>query len=390
MRRPGCADQARTLAVLPAPGGRLSGGFLVNERLFASGACAVAEVTTTDELVDELGALEASDTAIVDSLFLFDSEQADALIRTARRMPVILLAHSLPSLIPGEHAQTRLVRLARERGFLPLCCGAVAPSAFMAGALNRRGLGQDRIAVIPPAPVCDGRGPAAGSTPAGSTPAGLTPEADSVRTGRRTPMILTVANWSPAKAIAHAAHALAAVADLEWSWTVIGTRDANGDCVRAVLDRITGAGLTDRVELLEPMHPDELHAYYRRAGLFLLPSLMESYGIVYAEAISHGVPVVGYRCAAVPEAVDETALLVPAGRTDLLADAIRDTIASGRALGRQTATASASSGAIPAIHGAGLPHWSTVRSRFTAAVDRMRATWSQETTAGRLPGGPHL
>ncbi len=382
MRRPGSADRARTLAVLPAPGGRLSGGFLVNERLFASGAHAVAEVATTDELVDELDALEASDTAIVDSLFLFDSEQADALIRTARRIPVILLAHSLPSLIPGEDAPTRLVWLARERVFLPLCAGAVAPSAFMAGALNRRGLGQDRIAVIPPAPVCDGRDPTRGSTPAG--PAS---ETDSLRTGAGVPMILTVANWSPAKAIAHAAQALAGLADLEWSWTIIGTHDANGDYVRAVLDRISGAGLNHRVELLEPMHPDELHAYYRRAGLFLLPSLMESYGIVYAEAISHGVTVVGYRCAAVPEAVDETALLVPAGRTDLLADAIRTTISRGKAPGRHAATPS--SGASPAVRGAGLPHWSTVRSRFTAAVDRMRATWSDERTAGCEPGGPH-
>ena len=47
----------------------------------------------------------------------------------------------------------------------------------------------------------------------------------------------------------------------------------------------------DFVRRIEKLPKEQLIAEYRRADLFVLPSLAESFGLVYAEALSQGVPV---------------------------------------------------------------------------------------------------
>lgn len=68
----------------------------------------------------------------------------------------------------------------------------------------------------------------------------------------------------------------------------------NGDVMRAVRE-------AEGVELLGS---DELAPEYRRAWVSVLPSIGESFGIVLAEALACGTPVVGARSGAVPEVVD--------------------------------------------------------------------------------------
>lgn len=369
-------------AILPAPAGRTSGGFLVNDRLIRAGGPAVSEVATTGELTAELDALGSDDLAIVDSLFLFDAEQAAELERAARRLPIVLIAHSLPSLIPGDEPSARRLHLAGERAFLAACAGAIAPSAFMAGALVRRGMGPHAIAVIAPAPVCDGR-----------EGAGPQADASAARAPGRAARLLTVANWTPAKAISHAALALASLADLDWRWTVVGDRSHESAYVQRVLADLARAGLEDRVELLDPVPSSELGARYRDADLFLLPSLMESYGLVYAEAISHGLPVVGYRCAAVAEVVGEAGVLVPTGRVDLLARAIRDLLAGAPVREGSNGAVHSETDAIALVRehsvarAASLPRWSTARTRFSAAIERLCATAVNVSDAVRAAEG---
>ncbi|MFW5741957.1 MAG: glycosyltransferase family 4 protein [Spirochaetota bacterium] len=384
------AHDRRPHVILPAPAGRTSGGFLVNGRLFAPGEHAVVYVSTTDGLAHELDALGRSDVAVVDSLFLFETAQAETLVRAARRSRIILIAHSLPSLIPGTTAASRLHLLSLERAFLSVCAGALAPSAFMAAALNRRGLVHEAIAVIPPAPICDGRGTLASvdAPPTAPRPA-LGREV-----GRSDPpiQVLTVANWSPAKGVAHAARALAIIADLEWRWTVIGSRDEESGYADEIVGCLASEGLEARVELVQPVPPDELAGYYRRADLFVLPSLMESYGLVYAESLSYGVPIVGYRAAAVEEVVGDAGILVPAGRVDLLAQAIRDFF-TGDAYA--PATTRADDRVAPTIailrdravaRAASLPRWQTVGTRFTAAIARLCTRRPAKTFPGANSG----
>jgi len=71
---------------------------------------------------------------------------------------------------------------------------------------------------------------------------------------------------------------------------------------------------------------EELPPLYRAADLFCYPSLWEGFGLTPAEAMASGIPVVAFRCTAVPEVVlhGRTGLLVRPGDVSALAQAISE------------------------------------------------------------------
>ena len=70
--------------------------------------------------------------------------------------------------------------------------------------------------------------------------------------------------------------------------------------------------------------------YYKRAGLFILPSLTEGFPNVLLEAASHGVPVISFDVGGIPEIFrnGEEAVLLSDHTPEALADAIRDYLCS--------------------------------------------------------------
>jgi glycosyltransferase involved in cell wall biosynthesis len=95
--------------------------------------------------------------------------------------------------------------------------------------------------------------------------------------------------------------------------------------LRAELETgVIARDLVDSVRLVGPVGQDELPARYAWADVFCLPSFSEGLPVVLMEALLCEVPVVTTAIAAIPELVrdGETGLLVPAGRPDLLADAL--------------------------------------------------------------------
>ena len=106
-------------------------------------------------------------------------------------------------------------------------------------------------------------------------------------------------------------------------------------------------GLGETATLLGDVSRDRLAEEYVSADIFCLPSVQESFGIVFLEAMAAGLPVVACRAAAIPEVVEDgvTGLLVPprdpaglAGALEALADDPKRARAMGEA-GRRAAPA---------------------------------------------------
>ncbi|WP_426326159.1 glycosyltransferase [Microbacterium sp. E-13] len=90
---------------------------------------------------------------------------------------------------------------------------------------------------------------------------------------------------------------------------------------------IAARGLADRVELLGPVDPDDVPAFYRTLDVLAVPSIprpgwTEQFGRVAVEAMASGIPVVSSDAGALPDVVGGAGLVVPAGDAAALAAAL--------------------------------------------------------------------
>ena len=102
---------------------------------------------------------------------------------------------------------------------------------------------------------------------------------------------------------------------------------------RAALEQLARQlGIGDRVSFAGSVGQDDIGRYYEDADVFCLPSFSEGLPVVLLEAMAAGVPVVASRIAGIPELIEDgrSGLLVPPGRADLLADALRSLLVDPR------------------------------------------------------------
>jgi phosphatidylinositol alpha-1,6-mannosyltransferase len=97
-------------------------------------------------------------------------------------------------------------------------------------------------------------------------------------------------------------------------------------------------GVEDAVRFLGRVSDAELGALYRRASVFAMPSRQEGFGLVYAEAMWHGLPCIGSTADAAGQVIvdGETGRLVPYGDVPATADAVAALLADpsrARAMG---------------------------------------------------------
>lgn len=91
------------------------------------------------------------------------------------------------------------------------------------------------------------------------------------------------------------------------------------DAVPATIDRL---GLGARVRLVGHAPDADLPALYTLADLFVLPSLLEGFGLPALEAMGCGTPVVAARTSSLPEVVGEAGLLADPRDPEALAAAV--------------------------------------------------------------------
>ena len=97
--------------------------------------------------------------------------------------------------------------------------------------------------------------------------------------------------------------ALATIKSLPWHLTIAGDRTRDVAAAEQLDSAIAANGLGDRIDVLGALPAERIAALYAGADLFVLASRFEGYGMVYAEALAHGLPVVGTTAGAIPDTV---------------------------------------------------------------------------------------
>lgn len=165
-----------------------------------------------------------------------------------------------------------------------------------------------------------------------------------------SPHMLAVGAASPRKGFRVLIAALAGLAHLDWRLTIAGSLDRAPDEVAALREAIAASGLGPRVRLAGAVPEDELAALYDQADVFVSPSLFEGYGMVLAEAMARGLPLVASTGGAAAETVpDDAGLKVPPGDADALSAAL-SRVLGDPALRRRLAEGSRAAGEA-------LPRW---------------------------------
>ena len=88
----------------------------------------------------------------------------------------------------------------------------------------------------------------------------------------------------------------------------IAGRALDADYYAALLSDVERLGLANHVEFLGHVAPEDLLDLYRRCGVFVFPSLVETFGNSLVEAMACGAPVATSNTAAMPEVAEEGAL----------------------------------------------------------------------------------
>ena len=111
--------------------------------------------------------------------------------------------------------------------------------------------------------------------------------------------LITVSRLLERKGIHHLLEAIAKPSPLPVTLTIVGTGSYENELRRIC----TELELNDRVDFTGFVRRDELPELYRQYDVFALPSQTESFGLVFAEAMSCGLPIIGTFVGGIPELV---------------------------------------------------------------------------------------
>jgi glycosyltransferase involved in cell wall biosynthesis len=179
------------------------------------------------------------------------------------------------------------------------------------------------------------------------------------------PHLLAVGAVVPRKGFDVLVKSLVTLADLPWRLTIAGDLTRDPMAAARLRADIARHALTDRIVALGAVSSEQLATLYDSADLFVLASYFEGYGMAYTEALAHGLPVIGTKAGAIPETVpDGAGILVPAGDTAALAEALRLAITDGSLRLRLSEAAFAAASQ--------LPTWSKSGAIFAGALERLR------------------
>ena len=177
--------------------------------------------------------------------------------------------------------------------------------------------------------------------------------------------LLCVATLTPRKGHDVLLRALAPLAPLPWHLHCVGSLDRDRHWAAELLRLRRDLGLDERVSFTGALGQAELDQRYVQSDLFVLPTRFEGYGMVVAEALARGLPLVVTRTGALPDLVTPRAgILVPPEEPAALGDALGRLIANA-GLRQQLAAGSRAAGLR-------LPTWTDAAREFAAACRQIQ------------------
>jgi glycosyltransferase involved in cell wall biosynthesis len=136
--------------------------------------------------------------------------------------------------------------------------------------------------------------------------------------------LLAVGSIVPRKGYDVLIAALASLRDLRWHLTIVGDRTRDVETALQLESAVARCLLKERIAFTGAVSTGRLAELYADADLFVMASRFEGYGMAFAEAIAHGLPIVGTTAGALVETVPANAgILVEPDDVPALSDALR-------------------------------------------------------------------
>jgi len=266
-----------------------------------------------------------------------------SLLKPLKR-PIVALVHHPLGLEEGLRPSEQAHLLKTEGEALAFARHIVVPSQGTAKELMRLfGVPGDKITVAEPGILRGKRAPGASAG--------------------EPPHILSVGTPTPRKGYGVLLDALNEVRDLPWRATIAGSLDRSPETVALIRRKLSDYGFDRRLQLAGQLDEARLSALYTSADIFALASLYEGYGMAFAEAIAHGLPIIGSGEGAVRDTVPRSAGFVSAaGDVAAFAGALRSLLSNAE-LRREKADGAWR-------HGQTLPDWTSTADIIAKVLTR--------------------
>ncbi len=338
--------------IVPAPFSTISGGYGYDRRIVAElrllghdilvaelpGNHPFADTVARDSACAALDRLTPGTKTVIDGLALPAFAGLDDAIASIGAIGLIHHPTSLETgMDPSE--QTRL-RDVEERLFRRLR-GAIVTSTLTGETLAKDfGVRPDRIAIVNPG--TDDAPRATGS-------------------GGPSCHVLSIGTLIPRKGHDLLLSALARLFDLDWRLTIVGSATADPAYAASLHTLADELKIGDRVRFTGPLVGEALDTMWQSADIFALATHYEGYGMVIAEALKRGLPVVVTRGGAAADLLTpESGLACPAGDRDQVSKSLRRVI-FGHELRREIAAEAWKLGQT-------LPTWADQAALFAKAL----------------------
>jgi len=309
------------------PLGHLSGGSMYNleivkrlERDAIGKSFLHALHSPVGELVQHFQAWPSRCVFVLDGLYLSIPAFKASLqqfLPYAQRM--YLMLHYLESMNTYYAAEVKAALWTGEELWLRAVQGIIVPSQQLRAYLARQGIDKEKITVASP-------GIAKVSTGRLSHPKILSKDAPTT--------LITVGTLSRGKGQLDVVHMLAQMPTTNFRLHVVGDYTQNASYTEEVRALIKRSHLQDAVIMHGSIAHQAVLQLLLQGDLYLSASSYESYSMVTAEAVAHGLPVLAYATGAIGDWVEDgvNGMLIEIGKSEQFAQALRRLLTERHAL----------------------------------------------------------